>query len=128
MAYEFNPYYFERNAVEKDYSAVKEFTDKLQQTLDNMSTVDEVYSLISFFEEKGDGQYPIFLRSMCYAAIRAAYSLTHPGFKTTECVVAKYSFLEWEEYRLDVPRYIFVMNVSEFPSAIWDARTKTKNF
>ena len=79
MAYEFNPFYFERDAVEKDYNEVNAFVDKLKETLEKMSTADEVYSLIGFFEDN-EPHYPVFLKSMCFAALRAAYTLTNPRF------------------------------------------------
>ena len=49
MAYEFNPFYFEREATKEDFDKVINFVEKLKKELDNMSTIDEVYSLISFF-------------------------------------------------------------------------------
>lgn len=126
-AYEFNPYYFERDAMRSDYSAINDFADKLQKTLDSLSSVDEVYSLITFFEDN-DSQYPIFLNSMCFAALRAAYSLTHPRFRISDCSITTKSFPDWEGYNLDVPKYLFVRKLEKFPTAIWDSGEKRENF
>lgn len=121
MGYEFNPYYFEREATKEDFDKVNKFVEKLQKALDEMSNIDEVYSLISFFDESKSG-YPIQLKSMCYAALRAAYTLMHPSFRTSNCDVTVESFPDWEGYKLDVPNYIFVRKLEKFPSAIWDNR------
>ena len=128
MAYEFNPYYFENNATERDYLAVNKFADKLEKTVDEMSTVDEVYSLIKFFETKGVGCYPLFFQSMCFNALHVSYSLTHPRFKTADFALTTQSFPELEDCKLDVPRYIFIREPEKFPHAIWDKGERHKNF
>ena len=126
MGYEFNPYYFEREATEEDYKKVNAFANKLQKALDEMSSVDEVYSLIDFFDES-ESYYPIHLKSMCYAALRAAYRLMHPVFRTSDCSVVSQAFPDWEGYKLNVPNYIFIRQLEKFPTAMWDSIEKRKN-
>ena len=128
MAYEFNPFYFEREATREDFDEVNKFVEKLQRALDEMSSVNEVYSLICFFEDN-EPSYPIYLKSMCFAALRAAYTLTHPLFRTSDCDVVIESFPDWEGYKLNVPNYIFVRKLEKFPTATWETfKEKNDNF
>ena len=124
MGYEFNPYYFERTATDRDYNMVQEFTSKLRKTLDEMSSVDEVVNLIDFFKAKGGSYYPPFLQSMCNAAFVAACSLAHCQFVTDR---SQASFPDWEEYKLNVPNYIFVREFKKFPHVVQKPAQRKNN-